>query len=367
MYLMFGMMSEIRKILIIRLSSIGDILLTTPLIRALRKKYPQAAIDFAVKERYVDLLKTNPHVSNVITFDHKAGIKELRTLKKHIKKERYDLLVDIHKNFRSVYLRTGAGAGSVVKYRKDYVKRFLLVLFGINRFTTVIPIYKRYFRAVELLGITPDNAGTELHIPKVTFKQAHLVLVENGLRNNQPLIVLCPGAGFATKRWHAEGFAAVGDYFARNHGAMVIILGSQYDEAVCEAVQKCMMEMSVNFAGKFSLLETAAVIKHSTLVVTNDTGLMHIAQTQKKPVVAVFGCTSRELGYFPFPENSFVVEKNLKCRPCTHNGKNKCPEKHFRCMLDITSEEVIETAEQLFNSEVQISNDNHGKNLVSSL
>lgn len=361
------MMSEIHKILIIRLSSIGDILLTTPLIRALRQKYPQAAIDFIVKEQYVDLLKTNPRVSNVITFDHKAGIKELRTLKKHIKKERYDLLVDIHKNFRSVYLRTGAGAGSVVKYRKDYVKRFLLIRFGIKRFTTVMPTYKRYFRAVESLGIAPDNRGTELHIPGFTFKQAHSVLVKNGLRDNQPLIVLCPGAGFATKRWHVEGFAAVGDYFARNHGAMIIILGSQYDEDACEAVQKRMMELSVNFAGKFSLLEDAAVMQHSSLVVTNDTGLMHIAQTQKKPVVAIFGCTSRELGYFPFPENSFVIEKNLKCRPCTHNGKNKCPEKHFRCMLDITSDEVIEAAEQLFSSEVQISSNNHGKNLVSSI
>jgi len=276
-------------------------------------------------------------------------------------------LIDIHKNFRSIYLRTGAGAGAVVKYRKDYVKRFLLVCFGINRFNTVIPIYKRYFRAVEYLGIVPGNPDTELHIPGITHEQIHSVLAKDGLHDNQPLIVLCPGAGFATKRWHTEGFAAVGDYFARKYSAMVCILGSRYDEDVCEAVQKCMKMQSVNFAGKFSLLETAAVMQHSSLVVTNDTGLMHMAQTQKKPVAAIFGSTSRELGYFPFPENSFVIEKKLNCRPCTHNGRNKCPEKHFRCMLDITADEVIEAAEHLFCAEVQISSDNHGKNLVSSL
>ena len=356
------------KIVIIRLSSIGDIILTTPLVRALRRKFPDGVIDFVVKERYIDLVRTNSHLSNVIAFDHTAGYNELRKLKKLIRKERYDLLIDLHKNFRSVYLRSGSGAARVVKYRKDYIKRALLVWFGINRFDTVVPIYQRYFRAAASLEITPDDEGTELHVPEETSAHVRSILVKSGLQTDQQLVVLCPGAGFATKRWYPEGFAAVGDHFSRNRNTMIGILGSYEDKNVCEAVQRHMMARSVSFAGTFSLIETAALMKQSSIVITNDSGLMHIAQTQRKPVVALFGSTTRELGYYPFAEKSFVIEKNLDCRPCTHNGRKTCPKKHFKCMLDSTPDEVIEAAEQLFVSEMHIpTREDYGENLVSSL
>lgn len=356
-----------KKIAIIRLSSIGDIVLSTPLIRSLRNKYPESRIDFIVKNEYAELLSTNLHLSNVISFDHTAGFAELRTLKKIIKKEKYDLLIDIHKNFRSVYLRNFAGSGLALKYKKDYVKRTLLVRFGLNRFKTIEPVYKRYFRAVETLGIVPDNKGTELPLTRNTILKVQTALTKSGLRQNQSLIVLCPGAGFATKKWNTKGFAEVGDYLSKKYKTMIGILGSSEDYEDCESVQNQMQERSVNYAGMFSLLESAAMLNHSSLVITNDTGLMHIAQSQNTPVVALFGSTTRELGYFPFPENSFVIEQDLGCRPCTHNGRNSCPKKHFRCMKDNKPGDVIEAADQLLDAGHHNENKKHGKNLVSSL
>lgn len=356
-----------KKIAIIRLSSIGDIILTTPLVRALRNKYPKSRIDFIVKNEYAELLSTNPHLDNVISFDHDAGFAELRTLKKLIRKEKYDLLIDLHKNFRSVFLRKNSCSGLVLKYNKYYVKRSLLVWFGLNRFKIVEPIYMRYFRAVESLGVKPDKEGTELHLTKNNLLMIQTKLTKSGLRQNQQLVVLCPGAGFTTKKWHTKGFAEVGDHFAKKYKALVGILGSSKDYDDCESVQNLMSERSVNYAGMFTLLESAAMLNLSILVITNDTGLMHIAQSQDTPVVALFGSTTREMGYFPFPENSFVIEQDISCRPCTHNGRSSCPKKHFRCMMDSKSGDVIEAAEQLLNAGRHNENKKHGHNLVSTL
>lgn len=356
-----------KKILIIRLSSIGDIILTTPLIRALRKRFPEAIIDFVVKECFLDLVRTNPHLNTVIVFDHTKGFRELYRIKRLIKQEQYDVILDIHRNFRSFFLRTNSGAAFVMRYPKYYVRRSLLIYFGMSTFRTIEPIYKRYFYAVKSFGVVPDELGTELIIPDSIVSKISVFLKGKGIEEKQPLVVLCPGAGFATKRWFPEGYARVGDYFIRWYGAYVCILGSEQDYEICREVQGMMFNHSENCAGMFSLLEASALLKQAALVITNDTGLMHIAQSQKRPVAAIFGSTTRELGYFPFPESSFVIERDISCRPCSHNGRQHCPKWHFKCIRDISPETVIEAAEQLFVSEMSISGKDYGKNMVSAL
>lgn len=358
---------EPEKILIIRLSSIGDIILTTPLIRAVRKRFPEVQLDFAVKEQFVDLLRSNPNIDNITVFNSKTGFKGLRAFKRSLKQENYDFVIDLHKNFRSVYLRNGISSGRILKYSKDYFKRSLLVWFGLNFFRKIDPVYLKYFRAVKSLETEDDGLGTEMELTPDAMSRVAEELKKNAYSSDRMMVALCPGAGFPTKRWLEEGYAAAGDFFAKRYNALVVFLGSGQDEPVCENVRKAMIEHSVSFCGKLNLQESAGVLKKSSVVITNDTGLMHIAQTQKRPVVAVFGPTVRELGYFPFPENSFVIEKNLKCRPCTHNGSIKCPKKHFRCMKDITAKEVIEAAIQLLDSDSSDSQKDIGKNVVSSI
>ncbi|MFC1513974.1 lipopolysaccharide heptosyltransferase II [candidate division KSB1 bacterium] len=354
------MLIDIQKFLIIRLSSIGDIILTTPLIRALRKKYPNAIIDFIIKERFIDLVKSNPNLNTVISFNEKGGFQELRKLKHLIKNENYDYIIDIHKNFRSYYLRTWLRKTEILKYSKDYVKRTLLVKFGIDRFESVVPVYQKYFGAAETLGVEYDGKGTEINIPSGIRSYINSEIKENGYDPKRPFIILCPGAGFYTKRWMPERFARVGDHFSEKYKALVCVLGNENDSDICKAVIKRMKYPAVNYAGKFSLIEAAGLMTFASLVIANDTGLMHMAQSQKRPVVAIFGSTTRELGYFPFPEGSFVIEKDESCRPCTHNGRDKCPRKHFRCMKDIRSREVINRSEQLYLSGAErLKNNDH--------
>lgn len=359
-------MSEVRKILIIRLSSIGDIVLTTPLVRSVRKKYPEAQIDYAVKEVFADLVKDNPHIDSVLAFDHKKGFKGLLQFRKLIKSTGYDLIIDIHKNFRSLLLRSLSGA-RIARYKKHILPRVILVKTGINLYKDPEPVWKRYFHAVKDLDIEPDNAGSEIILDRHTKKQTATTLELSGLDKKQRLILLCPGAGFSNKRWLPERFAETGDYLSKKYACMVGLLGGTDDAELCAEIQSKMVERAVNFAGRFDLPGSSALISASSLVITNDTGLMHIAQALKRPVVAVFGPTVKELGYYPMPENSFVIEKDVRCRPCSHTGMNRCPKKHFRCMTEISSGEVISAAEQLLNSQLFISDERHGQNLVSTL
>ena len=161
------------------------------------------------------------------------------------------------------------------------------------------------------------------------------------------IISICIGAGFYTKRWPAENITELIDKIFENRMGKVILLGGKVDEESADQITGGTKSEVLNLCGKLSLIESAAVIKSSNMVISNDTGLMHIAQALKKNLVAIFGSTTKELGYFPVGRNSVVIEKELYCRPCSHNGKEKCPEKHFRCMKDISPEEVFETIKNL--------------------
>ncbi len=352
-------MIDFPKILIIRLSSIGDIVLTSPFVRSVRKLFPDSIIDFAVKEQFVSLVSSNPNLNNVLAFETHGGFKSLHKFSNLIRNEKYDLVIDLHKNLRSLYLRNNSGAQKVVKYRKDIFKRFLLVKTGLNLLGDSVPVWKRYFRALESFDCEPDEKYTELFIPREVNIKVYSELKVIGLDKERKLVVLCPGAGFPTKRWIPEGFAAVGDHFAKKYDAFIVFAGGRQDFYLCERIQALMNSLSVNLAGKFSIIESAAIINRSCLTITNDTGLMHIAQALKKPVTAIFGPTVKELGFFPDPENSFILEKNISCRPCSHTGLNRCPKKHFRCMTEITADEVITASEQLYQSSKILSEKHH--------
>jgi len=338
------------KILIIRQSSIGDIILTTPLVRSVRTHYPKAQIDFVIKKEFADLLRHNPHISNVLTYDKKTGFAGLKELKKQLQAEKYDRIIDLHKNLRSYFLRTGLDA-KITSYSKEYWNRFFLLKFRVNRYPEVItPVYQRYFDTLKPEGISYDGKGTEIFLPLSEIEFVSEKLKAKGYDFTKPLIVLCPGASSPTKRWLPERFAEVGKYYIQKYGAWIIFVGGREDIELCERIQQDItVEMNfkttaktLNFAGKLNLLESGALLKMAHLAITNDTGMMHMAQAQKTPVTAIFGCTTYELGFFPLPEKSAVVEKDLSCRPCTANGRDQCPKGHFDCMNQISSREVIE-------------------------
>ena len=326
-----------QKILIIRLSSIGDIVLSTPLIRVLRNKFPNSQIDFIIKKEFSELLKYNPNLTNLIEFNTENGFKELLRLKRQILKENYDLIIDIHNNLRSIFLRMFTGA-HVVRINKRVFKRFLLVKFKINLYKNAIHVVDRYIETLSNFSIKNDNQGLEIFVPEDTIEIAKNKI---NFSDKNLYIAIAPSAKHETKRWLPERFAQLGDKLAEKFKAKIILLGGKEDEDRCRFVEEMMVSKPINLCGKTTLLESAAVLSMCKLLVTNDSGLMHIGSAMKTKIVAIFGSTVKEFGFSPYAVENIVIEKNIPCRPCSHIGRNKCPEGHFKCMRDIQVEDVF--------------------------
>lgn len=335
------------RTLIIRLSSVGDIILASPLIRLLKKKRPQAEIDFLVKSEYRELVQYNPHLRYVIEFDTHGGFACLRALRRRIRQERYDAIVDIHGNFRSTFLRSGASS-TVLKMNKRRVARFFLVNFKWNTFQSVTAVPIRYLEAVRSLGIDDDGEGPEIFVPEDVRVRAWDQLTKAGIDGQGHVVGLCPGAKHATKRWPREYFEQLAVTLVKEDDARLLLFGGQDDQETCLAIERRVVQETgkrsdiLNCAGPQSLLETASAMDACDTIVANDSGLLHLAAARKRRVVAIFGPTVREFGFYPYGTESKVIERQgLYCRPCTHIGGQTCPEGHFRCMKEITVEEVL--------------------------
>ncbi len=325
-----------KKILIIRLSSIGDILLATPFIRQTRIAFPEATIDFVIKQRFIDLIRFNPHLNHIYSVVESEGLRGLQAIRKEIKKRQYDYIFDLHNNMRSRFLTAGVGANKA-RIRKDKWKRALLVYTKINLYKKIIPIPERYLQVGQIAGIKDDNNGLEIfwknHIEEVLFE----ILGKRLL--SQPFIAMAPGAGFKTKRWPLEYFAELIRMLAKDHNMPVILLGGKEDAAYFEPLES--LPQVINLAGKLTLLESAIVISKALFLVSNDTGMMHAATAVKTPVLAIFGSSVQEFGFFPYrSEHQVVQREGLWCRPCSHIGRNRCPLGTFKCMKDIKPEMV---------------------------
>jgi lipopolysaccharide heptosyltransferase II len=335
------------RILILRLSSIGDIVLASPLVRVLRHRFPQAQIDFVVKVQFANLVLSNPNLSTVLTLDTKQGRRGLAQLKNTLRSRSYDLIIDIHNNFRTAYLRRIRGA-SVFTLKKYKLQRFFLVKFGLNFYRRIVPVYQRYIDSVAALQVRDDGLGPEFFVTADASGHVASVLSSLGLQPHKLTIGMAPGAGFSTKRWPSDYFIETAGKFIASMGAQIVLLGDTKEAELCAVIEKSVGKAVINAASRFSLMESAAALAVCDLLICNDTGLMHLATALKKPVVAIFGPTTRQFGFFPFGQNSRVIENmNLACRPCTHIGRNHCPKKHFKCMKEILPAQVFLAAEEL--------------------
>ncbi len=343
------------KTLIIRFSSIGDIVLTTPLLRVLRSRFPKSQIDFVTRKEYAELVRTNPNLNLTYEFDTSTGFAGLRKLKERLKQERYDLVVDLHNSLRSRYLRSMRGVGEIVVVDKRIPERTLLVKLKKNKYDRIVPVADRYVETLKGHGIHPDGRGPELHLPdEVLFGTASRI-AKLRLNRFEHVIGLCPFARHATKEWPAERFAEIGLRFVQETDGAVMVFGGNQDVVRSGAVSGPIKagardERVFDFVGQLSLAETAAAMQYCDVVVTNDSGLMHIAAAMQKRTVAVFGSTVEEFGFFPPKQNSLILEqKGLKCRPCSHIGLKACPEGHFRCMLDTDVETVWRAVNEMLD------------------
>jgi lipopolysaccharide heptosyltransferase II len=327
--------------LIIRLSSMGDILLTTPLVRALFLTFPNAKIDFVVKSQFAPCLVDSPYINNLYCFDSTKD--NIFHLQKKLQNNHYKTIIDLHGNFRSFVLKRGQKSAQKFNFNKHVLKRFLLVKYGLNLYKNIRPVYLRYIDSVKKFNIKYDGQGLDFFINKSILDNTTALLKNNKFYFSKKTICIAPGASFKTKRWPVENFAHVAAALQSKTNAQILLLGGPSDTLFSQQISQACSQPVINFTGQLSIQETGAAMSFSHLVLTNDTGLMHMANALKKPTIALFGPTTKELGFSPLPELSTVIETpNLSCRPCTHMGSHTCPKKHFKCMLDISPKIVFE-------------------------
>jgi ADP-heptose:LPS heptosyltransferase len=320
----------VAKFLIIRFSSIGDIILTTPVIRCLKEQVENSEVHYLTKPSFASLLQNNPHIDKLLLLKE-----NLNDTIREIKANHYDYIIDLHHNLRTFIIKNKTRILSF-SFPKLNFQKALLVHFKINKLPK-IHVVDRYFETLKLLAVENDRKGLELFLhPSDEIKPETLPeFLHKGY------IAVVVGAKHHTKQIPESLLSKI--ISGLNYPA--ILLGDKNDFAQAETViRESGMAIAYNACGKYSIMQSASLVKNATAVLTPDTGLMHIAAAFNKKIVSVWGNTIPEFGMYPYTdqENYEIMEvKNLSCRPCSKLGYDQCPKKHFNCMNKQSSEEII--------------------------
>jgi len=318
------------KILVIRFSSIGDIVLTSPVIRCLKEQVKDAEIHFLTKQSFSPIISENPHVDKVFGIQKKLA--EVLPL---LKKEGYDYIVDLHHNIRTKQVIWALNVPSK-SFPKLNFKKWLLVQLKINTMP-VLHIVDRYFKATQFFNINNDLKGLDFFIPaKDEVKTSELPS-----NFSKGFIAIVIGAQHFTKRMPNYKIIAL----CKSLPLPAVLIGGKEDLLNGKTIESELGNSVYNACGKYNLFQSASIIKQSKLVISHDTGMMHIAAAFNKKIISIWGNTVPEFGMYPYmpqhSKNNFVAEvKNLSCRPCSKIGKTSCPKGHFKCMNDIDLDEI---------------------------
>lgn len=318
------------KFLIIRLSSIGDIVLTTPVIRCLKQQVEGAEIHFVVKEKHANIISANPYIDKIHLLTE--NISELLS---HLEGEGFDYIIDLHQNFRSNRIKHRLNIPAF-SFNKLNLQKWLLVNLKIDRLPN-LHIVDRYMETVRLFDVANDGKGLDYFIPEdeeydfsklpAVFKNGYIAFVIAGT--------------YPTKKLPKEKVVEICNQSLKP----VILLGGRHEVEEALFITEQTGSNVISLCGKTSLNQSADVVNHARIVLSNDTGLMHIAAAFHKKILSFWGNTIPGFGMYPYlpaPGSDIIQVENLKCRPCSKLGFSKCPKKHFNCMQGINTTEVAQ-------------------------
>ncbi len=326
------------KVLVIRFSSIGDIVLTTPVVRALKTQLNDAEIHYVTKLQHKSLLEANPYLDKSFFLE-----KDLSPLIAELRKEKYDVIVDLHNNLRTRIIKTALRVKSF-SFNKLNFEKWLMVNFKINKLPSQ-HIVDRYMETVQMLGIKPDALGLDYFIPE----KDEVPLEWLPETHHEGYVAYAIGAQHNTKKLTVKRMIELCDKINKP----IVLLGNQNDFAIGEQISQFfkrpvlsefesgLAELNkkttiYNSCGKFNLNQSASLVKKARYVFTHDTGLMHIAAAFKKEIFSIWGNTIPEFGMYPYRTKFTVLEnKKLNCRPCSKIGHEACPKGHFKCMNEV--------------------------------
>lgn len=324
------------KVLIIRFSSIGDIVLTTPVIRCLKKQVPTAQVHYVTKKSFRGLVETNPYVDKVHVLED-----DINSLIEELKQERFDYIIDLHNNLRTLRIKRALKKVPAFSFNKLNFKKWLLTALKINRMPKV-HIVDRYLDTVKSLGVVNDGEGLDYFIPQ----KDEVPYNDIPASHHAGFISIVIGAALNTKKLPIEKLKELCTKLQHP----IILLGGPEDKRDGELIAEVDPVKVYNACGKFKLNESADLVRKSKFVITHDTGLMHIAAALKQRVISVWGNTVPAFGMTAYygkynMQDTIYQVKGLACRPCSKIGYNKCPLGHFKCMQQQDIDGMIATAE----------------------
>lgn len=327
---------DIRKILIVRFSSLGDIVMATAMVRCARSRYPYAQIDMVVRDDFIDLIEENPHLDQKIAFRRRSGLRGLWRLYKQLRKQHYDLVYDAHKSVRSLILTGLLRSPQRASYQKHYLRRALALTFKLPLIRHFDRMLVRYLEPLAPYGIVYDHRGPEIFVPSSCAQPPQ-----------HPTVGLIPTAQWPGKRWAPQRFHEVAcAIISQTHWNLIVFSGP--GDGYCQQIACDLPANRVEHTfGRLSIAQTGVRLKSCDFVIANDTGLMHMADALGVPSILILGPTSREMGCLPFHPASRVIEKtDLWCRPCSKNGQAPCIRLRRHC-LEIPTATVLSHAFEL--------------------
>lgn len=320
------------KILIIRFSSIGDIVLTTPVIRCLKEQLMDCEIHYLTKVSFKGLIQNNPFIDKVFLLED--NLKQIIT---QLKWEDYDEVIDLHHNLRTWKIKRKLKVKNTYSFDKLNYQKWLLTKFKINRLPK-IHIVDRYLATVTHLGVKNDGKGLDYFIPKedILPKSIFPEYCQNGY------VGLVIGASYETKKLPINKLKDLCHQIEKP----IVLLGGKEDIKIGEELAYLYPNKIWNTCGNFNLNQSAYLVKMADFIISNDTGLMHIAAAFHKKIISIWGNTVPEFGMNPYygDQKVYAFESqvaDLKCRPCSKIGHHSCPKKHFKCMMKQDIEVIV--------------------------
>lgn len=330
------------KALIIRFSSIGDIVLTTPIVRCLKQQRPDVEVHYLTKAFFEPVIKANPYIDKLHLLEN-----DLDAMIQLLQKENFDILIDLHHNLRTARVKRALKVTSF-SFNKLNIEKWLLVNLHINRMPD-LSIVERYFETVKSLNVKNDGQGLDYFIdPKFQLTNRDVPM------SHWAGYVACViGGSYGTKKFPVAKWQEL----IASMPYPVLLLGGPEDRDEGDKIAEPDSVKTYNACGKFNLSESARLVEKARVVISNDTGLMHIAAAFKKPLVSLWGNTSPDMGMFPYygfnnlnsiiaPQSLMMEHKNLSCHPCSKLGYGRCPKRHFKCMNELNIAAMVAFVKQ---------------------